>query len=254
MATTYSSQRGAKVSVRRAKPIVRKSPGGTVHPDAEQGKSLIKRTLKKKKPALLMTGGAVRARLDRRSRGNKVCDHDPKGDGDQNALEQEATREKRDEHNMVERARGGQVTQRSGKYYSELAPSHHERGGRAKKGHTTVNVMVVPQHAGAQPMPVPISTAGPPPAAAMPPRPPVPPQGAPMMVPPPMMAPGTPPPIRQSGGRVMRASGGRIKAKDGPGWTESLKNMTPVQHSPGKSDLANIGRGKAITYKRGGAV
>jgi hypothetical protein len=238
---------------------------GTVHPDAAQDRSLIKRTVKKsalrnprmtggpisseeeaaakklkrKKsaPRLQMTGNAVRARLDRRARGGKIRDYDPKNNGDQNELEKEASREKRDEHNMVERA----------------------RGGRVRKPHTTVNVMVAPRHPmgpGAMPGPVPMMPPGglaAAPPAAMPPRPmPAPPMGGAPMMPPQMMAPGTPPPIRRDGGRITRASGGRIK--DGPAWKEGLRNMTPVSHSPGKNDLENIGRGRPITYRTGGAV
>ena len=39
------------------------------------------------------------------------------------------------------------------------------------------------------------------------------------------------------------------RLRSGPGWIESLRNCTPVQHSgSNKSDTANIGRGKPITY------
>jgi hypothetical protein len=273
----YNDHRGSKVSVRRAPPIVRRGEG-SLHPDVEQDRSLIKRTVKKstlryprmtggaisseeaaaakkpkrKKPRLQMTGGAVRARLDRRSRGGKIQDHDPRANGDQNALEQEATREKRAERTMA-RARGGQIMQRTGKDYSELAPQHHERGGRTKKGHTTVSVMIAPQR-GQHPMAVPVPAAGPPPAAAMPA-----PQRPPMMqapgvppmagAPPMMAAPGMPPPIRQRGGRTY-ASGGT----DGPAWKEGLRNGTQISHSPSKSDLKDIGRPLAVTRRRGGAV
>jgi hypothetical protein len=262
---TYNTHRGSKVSARRAKPIVRGPAGeGTMHPDVEQDRSLIKRTVKKsalrnprmtggpisseeetvakkskrkKSARLQMTGGAVRARLDRRARGGKIRDYDPKGNGDQNYLEKEASREKDAEHSMIERA----------------------RGGRIKKPHTQVNVMIAPQHPmgpGAMPGPVPMPAAGPPPAAAMPPRPPmVPPQGAPMappqMMAPQMLPPGAPPPIRNRGGRTY-ARGGAVK--DGPAWKEGLRNGTQVSHSPGKNDTAKIGRGRPITYKTGGAV
>lgn len=39
-----------------------------------------------------------------------------------------------------------------------------------------------------------------------------------------------------------------------PGWTESAKHKTPVQHTDGKTDGPDIGRGKPITYHKGGAV
>ena len=50
----------------------------------------------------------------------------------------------------------------------------------------------------------------------------------------------------------MRARGGRIKS--GPAWNEGLKNGTQVQHTDGKLDGKNIGRGKPITYATGGPV
>jgi len=48
----------------------------------------------------------------------------------------------------------------------------------------------------------------------------------------------------------LRAKGGRV----GEGKTESAKHATPVQHTPGKDDGADIGRKKPITYRRGGGV
>ena len=64
-----------------------------------------------------------------------------------------------------------------------------------------------------------------------------------------MPPPGMPP--RRSGGRAY-ASGGAVK--DGPAWKEGLRSGTQVQHSPGKMDGKDIGRGKPITYKTGGKV
>lgn len=49
-----------------------------------------------------------------------------------------------------------------------------------------------------------------------------------------------------------RASGGRVK--DGPAWNEGLRNGTQVQHSDGKSDGKNVGRGRVVTFYAGGAV
>ena len=51
--------------------------------------------------------------------------------------------------------------------------------------------------------------------------------------------------------------------KDGPGdkmpqnslaWTDSAKNGTKVQHTDGKIDGPDIGRGKVVTYNKGGKV
>lgn len=36
--------------------------------------------------------------------------------------------------------------------------------------------------------------------------------------------------------------------QSGPGWIESMRNKTPVQHSPNKQDGKNIGRGRVVTY------
>ena len=68
-----------------------------------------------------------------------------------------------------------------------------------------------------------------PPGGAMPPR------------------PGMPPP-----GMPMRARGGRIK--DGPAFQEGLNAGTQVQHSDGKSDGKDIGRGRVVTFWAGGKV
>jgi hypothetical protein len=38
------------------------------------------------------------------------------------------------------------------------------------------------------------------------------------------------------------------KLKSGPAWEEGVRNGTQVQHTPGKKDLQELGRGKPITY------
>lgn len=136
------------------------------------------------------------------------------------------------------------------------------------------------------PMPPP-GAGGPP---GMPPGGP-PPGGPPGMPPPGMMPPGMP---RKRGGAVkgvstkiaaappMQGRGATSKAvgptkkvgtgandmaappgptgvgdkmpKDSLAWRDSAKNKTKVQHTDGKTDGPDIGRGKPITYHRGGAV
>jgi len=57
-----------------------------------------------------------------------------------------------------------------------------------------------------------------------------------------------------------RASGGGVNGvypTPGKGtsvFRSSVKDGTPVQHDDGKQDTANIGRGRVVTYKTGGAV
>lgn len=59
-----------------------------------------------------------------------------------------------------------------------------------------------------------------------------------------MAVPGAPP------GLPMRASGGKVKA---PAY-EEWQRKHPVEHMPGKMDGKDIGRGKPITYGKGGKV
>lgn len=126
-------------------------------------------------------------------------------------------------------------------------PSRASGGAvRGKKGNTTVNVIVAPQGGkdapDMPPMPPPM-----PPRPAMPPMPPGPPPGAGGM--PPMPMGGAP--IRSAGGRAY-ASGGAVKP--GPAYEEGKREGTQVSHAPGKNDLAEMNRGRVITYKTGGAV
>lgn len=153
------------------------------------------------------------------------------------------------------KAEGGKVKHRADK---------RARGGRTnKKKGMTVNIINSPGHAmggapmaggpmppgGAMPMPPhPPMGAAPPPGSGAPPMPPgaspMPPGGSPMPPRPGMM----PPP----GAMPMRAAGGRVK--DGPAWNTGLKAGTQVQHSDGKTDGKNIGRGKVVTFRTGGGV
>jgi hypothetical protein len=128
------------------------------------------------------------------------------------------------------------------------------KGGRTNKHKgTNVNVIVAPSggHAAGPP-----PAAAMPPPAAMPPRPPMPavppPPGG---MPPPGLGAGPPgaPPIgpRRHGGAAYKHGGG---VKNGPAWDGMMKAITPVQHSDGKGDGRNIGRGAPITKAKGGGI
>lgn len=120
------------------------------------------------------------------------------------------------------------------------------RGGKVKGKHkgVNVNVIVAPQGDGAKPpMPMPPPggpMAGPPPGA--------PPMRPPMAPPPGVGAPGAMPPPG------MRAHGGRAYASGGAVKSVGMNVGTKVQHSPGKSDGKDIGRGRVVTFRTGGAV
>lgn len=138
-----------------------------------------------------------------------------------------------------------------GKHPKERA-DRRARGGRTKhkgSGKTNVNVIIAP-HSGAPAGGPPMAPPGVG-AAPMPPRPmPMPPPGAggpPGAMPPPGMAP------HKSGGRAY-AKGGAVKS--GPGWTESMDDRKPYvsTDSNNKSDGKDIGRGKVVTYAKGGKV
>ena len=108
------------------------------------------------------------------------------------------------------------------------------RGGRAGKVDININV-------GGAPSGPPSAGPLPPPALGAPIRPPVP--SAPPVPPVPPQLPGPP---------LMRAKGGRIKP--GPGWTESERLKTPVQHTDGKLDGKDVGRKQVVTYATGGRI
>jgi hypothetical protein len=73
------------------------------------------------------------------------------------------------------------------------------------------------------------------------------------------MPPPGMPPMRARGGKVaggVRGQGpGDKMPHDPPGWTESAKHKTKVQHSDGKGDeIKDMNRPKPVTYARGGGV
>ncbi len=113
----------------------------------------------------------------------------------------------------------------------------YARGGKVKKAGTNVNVIIAPQGgSGAMakpPMPLP-----PPPTGIAPP----------MGGPPPGMGAGPPgmPPM------MPHSKGGRAYAKGGSVYEEGRRNGTQVQHTDGKNDGKDLGRGKPITYAGGG--
>lgn len=143
--------------------------------------------------------------------------------------------------------------------------AHRARGGRTRhKGKTVINIHAGGPHAlgGAPPMPVPMPGPAVPPPAALPPPGPPPGLGGP----PPGLGAGPPPglrppmpPMRARGGKVpggVRDQGpGDKMPENPPGWTESAKHKTPVQHLEAKgTEKSNLGRGKPVTYAHGGKV
>jgi len=189
--------------------------------------------------------GEHRAHKVERSRVNKITSGYESGDashsvkhyakggavhGDE-AQDRKLVKKMLKQEEKAEKASGGSVRHRADRF---------ARGGKVKaKGSTTVNVNISP-------------SAGPPPlSASQPPRPVAPPIPAgPPMAP----APGGAPPM------PMRASGGGVNGvyptpgKGTPVWRSSVKDGTPVQHAGNKDDGKDIGRGKVVTYKTGGAV
>lgn len=135
------------------------------------------------------------------------------------------------------------------KVEGKKATARMDRPNRARGGRTgTVNVIIAPQEGANRPappaaVPAPAGVAPVPmtPPPRLPPPGPMPPAGA-----------GAPPmPLRNTGGRAY-ARGGAVRS--GPAYDEGKREGTQVQHDPGKNDLKDVGRGKPITYKRGGAI
>jgi len=119
------------------------------------------------------------------------------------------------------------------------------KGGRApKSGKTNVNVIIAPQGAGNPPA---AGLPGLPPGMPTPSRPVPPPAGPPPGAMPP---PGMPP--RSMGGRAY-ASGGGVNSGTKV-FNQSRANATKMVGGPGKNDLKDMGRGKPITYAKGGPV
>lgn len=123
-------------------------------------------------------------------------------------------------------------------------PAKHKGKGKSKgKGDTHVNVVVMPK--GGPDMPMPPGGAMPPPHPMPPPMPPPgppmggPPGGPPGMPPPggPPMGPGGPPMMHAAGGRVGRATGGKVRGvKDGAGGGKGrMEKMKMYGEKAGKS-------------------
>lgn len=106
------------------------------------------------------------------------------------------------------------------------------KGGKGKKGATTVNVVIASKPDDKPPMPMPIPmpmpAGGPPPM--MPPKPPMAPPLPPAAAggPPPGAPPGGPPiPMRAAGGRLKkRAEGGEVVEEEG--WTEARARIPKI--------------------------
>lgn len=234
MAHPHHEHRQSKVEHRRVAHITKHyASGGGVHGDEAEDKKLIKKEVKKS--ALKVHGKKPKHRMDKRARGGGIG----------------AEHKDRDPAKRYERDGRGKNP------IGETERTYRAKGGRTKhKGGTTnVNVIVPSGHqmGGAPMMPQGPAPAPRPPMAGPPAMPP---GGAPGAAPPaamgarPPMAPGMMPP-RRAGGRTY-AKGGAVK--DGPAWEEGKKTGTQVQHAPGKNDGADVGRGKPITYAKGGSV
>lgn len=173
------------------------------------------------------------------------------------------------------RKAGGHVAGNKSKH--RMDRPHRARGGKVGKGKTNIVINISKD----KPEPA-MPMMPPPPRPMMPPGPPPggPPGGPPGVgalppgaIPgagPPGMPPGLP---RKRGGAVKSAKVIGAKAVDAarplsgakstlgdemppnpPGWTESAKHKTPVQHTDGKTDGGDIGRGRVVTYRKGGGV
>ena len=287
MAHPYHEHKQHKVERQRVHHITRgyASGGAVKHEDEAEDRKMVKAMVKPK--ALRADGGAVKARMDRPSRKKGGRVHRDDGgfvgkDQPQAAKDVQDTPARayipglRGNYSgpgmAAEKAKGGRIKRANGGSAGKMdlvsdtwdrmndpkdrVMRNLAKGGRVRHGKTNVNVIV--GH-GAPPMPGPAAGVGAgPPMMAPPPRPPMPPPMAgppPGGMPPPGAGPMPPPgmmPPRKTGGRVVkRASGGAVS---GPAWKEGLRSGTQVQHSDGKNDGKNLGRGKPITYKTGGAV
>jgi len=143
----------------------------------------------------------------------------------------------------VPRASGGGVFGRKG-------------GKKGKSNKTIVNVI---NHGQGAPVPGLGAAPGIPgapglPAGPVPMPPPRPPMAGPPGLPPAIPGgaglPGLPP--RSQGGRAYK-SGGAVKP--GAAWNEGLKEGTQVSHRNSKAvEKENLGRGKPVTYRKGGRV
>jgi hypothetical protein len=216
----HNAHRAHKVEHRRVAHITKGyASGGAVHGDADADMKLIKSNVKNAATSL-MGGHKPKHRADRpqRAKGGRV----------------EKERHTKDDLQPFEgapddrRAKGGRV-HKGGKTVINIVNAHPAGAGAGPPG-GAAPPMLPPR----SPLPV----AAPPAVSSMPPRPPVAAGAGPMIGP------------RQDGGRTY-ASGGRVK--DGPAYQEGLR-ARPVDHAPGKQDTKDIGRGKVVTYAKGGRI
>jgi hypothetical protein len=192
-------------------------------------------------------------------------------ESDDDVLEDKAIAKKAVHKHEKKLHRGAPMTAlKDGGHVEGKAPKHHlgKRAHRAKggrthhKGKTIINIHAGAPGAAAGGAPMPVPMAGPPMAPPMAPPPGGPPPGlggAPPGMRPPGMPPPGMPPMRARGGKVaggVRGQGpGDKMPQDPPGWKESAKHKTKVQHSDGKGDEAkDMNRPKPVTYARGGHV
>lgn len=268
MSHPFAEHRQSKVEHSRVSHIAKGyASGGAVHADAAEDAAMIKRTVKKS--ALKVDGNGAKVRSDRKPRkadGGSVGKKESAAGLMQRLGEESVSRFKNASGPMAKarefmssasdamrQGRERSAEENDGRKHGGAVK--RARGGRTKAKHakTNVNVIVAPQ--GGQHPPMPGPGAGmPPPMPAPPPRPPMAPPPGPGGMPgaPPMGGapmPGMPP--RRTGGRAY-ASGGRVA--DGPAYKEGIKNGTQVQHTDGKGDGKDIGRGRVVTFWAGGKV
>lgn len=235
MSHPFASKRQHLVERSRAKAMA--GGGEASHADVKADRALVRKMVKP--DALKMDGAPAKGRLDKRARGGKVRGKYAEGGEAKPQPPVKIPAPAEAPKPLVvdpDGALGRALLSRAprGNYpgirWERQSGGRVERARGGKVGKTNINIIVTQPEA-TPPVPLP-ALAG---AGGMPPPP---------MPPAPPMAPPVPP--MRNGGRAY-ASGGSVKA-------QSIRNGTPVQHSPGKNDTKDLGRGKPITYAKGGKV